>query len=246
MTSLLRRVVATFVEPVDRAASSQPSSRPDTVDAPGPRGADGSPPRPAVVFTPPHPRRGPTRAATPTSKAAPPRRTSAPDAIPAASTRPTRAGRAAPESRDASTSRRHRDHPAITDAIVLAADVAAVPVGAACAGELRARARAGAALLCVWHPTVEQTDDLELPWDGADDDRPPSTPAGATTPAARRLAGRLEAHGLEATARGRLAWLRLEPEPSNAATQARRCLAIAGSARRASPSPGRATRRSSH
>ena len=111
---------------------------------------------------------------------------------------------------------------------MLAADVAAVPVGAACAGELRARARAGAALLCVWQPTVEPTDDLELPWDGADDDRPPSTPAGATTPAARRLAGRLEAHGLEATARGRLAWLRLEPEPSDAAAQARRCLAIAG------------------
>ena len=223
MTSLLRRVVATFVEPVDSAASSQPSSRPDTADAPGPRGADGSPPRPAVVFTPPHLRRGDP---TPTSKAAPPRRTSAPDATPAASTRPTRAGRAAPE-RDAIDQPTPPDHLAITDAIVLAADVAAVPVGAACAGELRARARAGAALLCVWHPTVEPADELELPWDGADDDRPPSTPAGATTPAARRLAGRLEARGLEATARGRLAWLRLEPEPSNAATQARRCLAIA-------------------
>ena len=34
MTSLLRRVVATFVESVDSAASPKPSSRPDTVDAP--------------------------------------------------------------------------------------------------------------------------------------------------------------------------------------------------------------------
>ena len=130
MTSLLRRVVATFVEPVDRAASSEPSSHPDTVDAPGPLGADRSPPQPAVVFTPPHPRRGDPTA---TAKAAP-RRTTAPDAIPAASTRPTRAGRAAPESDDEVDQPTPPDHPAITDAIVLAADVAAVPVGAACAG----------------------------------------------------------------------------------------------------------------
>ena len=112
---------------------------------------------------------------------------------------------------------------------MLAADAAAIPLAAACAGELRARTRSGAALVCVWQPTREPADDVEPPWDDGDDDGspPPSTPASATTPAARRLAGRLAAHGLDTTARGRLAWLRLGPDPADAAAQVRRCLALA-------------------
>ena len=112
-------------------------------------------------------------------------------------------------------------------AVVLGADAAAIPLAAACAGELRARAQAPAALLCVWQPALEApADELDPPWDAPDLDEGPSTPAGATTPAARRLSARLAAHDLAATACGRLAWLRLEPEADQAAEQARRCLAI--------------------
>ena len=221
MTSLVRRIVATFMEPVERSphpTTAAPGS-PDSHDG----AADAPPPRPAVVFTPPRSPRG--DGSSPARVVAPPHPAGAPGAPPVASpTTPPSRTRPSPATPAAVDQPAPLVRPAITDAIVLAADAAAVPVGAACAGELRARARTGAALLCVWHPTAEPADELEL-WD---DDRPPSTPTGATTPAARRLAVRLAAHGLEATARGRLAWLRLEPEPSEAAAQARRCLAIAG------------------
>jgi hypothetical protein len=82
-----------------------------------------------------------------------------------------------------------------------------VPAAAACAGELRAQARAAAAVLCVW---------------GGGE-----PPAGATTPAVRRLAGRLAAHGLSSTASGRLAWVALDPSPADAATQLLRARALA-------------------
>jgi hypothetical protein len=93
-------------------------------------------------------------------------------------------------------------------AVVLGAPTAAVPVAAACAGELRAQARAAAAVLCVW--------------------RGGEPPAGATTPAVRRLAARLAAHGLAATASGRLAWVALDPAPGDAAAQVQRARALAG------------------
>lgn len=104
-------------------------------------------------------------------------------------------------------------------AVVVGAAGAVVPLAAAAAGELRARHRAGAALLCVWRPAG-----VESP----DDERTPAarSPAGATTPGAARLAARLVAHELAATACGRLAWLLLDPAPTVAAEQARRCLAI--------------------
>ena len=126
-------------------------------------------------------------------------------------------------------------------AAVLGAPGAVIPVAAACAGELRARGRAAAALVCTWRPggagagpPGPQPD----AWGGAATapvldavgDVPSgagtSSPAGATTPAARRLAARLSAHGLPATACGRLAWVSLEPAAEAAAAQARRALAI--------------------
>jgi hypothetical protein len=52
-------------------------------------------------------------------------------------------------------------------------------------------------------------------------------PAGATTPAVRRLAARLAAHGFAATASGRLVWVVLDPAPADAATQVTRARALA-------------------
>jgi hypothetical protein len=108
-------------------------------------------------------------------------------------------------------------------AAVLGAPPAVVPVAAACAGELRARSRAAAALICVWRPVEvpRPTEALEL--------QPAArSPAGATTPGARRLAARLGARDLAATACGRLAWLALDPDAARAAEQFRRCAAAAG------------------
>jgi hypothetical protein len=91
------------------------------------------------------------------------------------------------------------------------------PVAAACAGELRARAGSGAALVCLWRPGGEAPRDEE----------DPASPAGATTPAARRAAAALEAERLRATACGRLAWLALPDDPADAAPVLRRGLAVA-------------------
>ncbi len=104
-------------------------------------------------------------------------------------------------------------------AAVLGAPAHVVPVAAACAGELRARSRAAAALVCIWRPTAVEPEP-EAP--------AARSPAGATTPGARRLAGRLEARGLGATACGRLAWLPLDPDPTAAAGEFRRCAVAAG------------------
>jgi hypothetical protein len=69
----------------------------------------------------------------------------------------------------------------------------ATPVAAALAGGLRERHRASAALLVAW---------------------PSAAPRHAAlgTPAASRLAARLQARGLDAVARGRLAWLALRSD----------------------------------
>lgn len=76
-------------------------------------------------------------------------------------------------------------------ALVLGAAADAVPVAAALAGGLRERERAAGAVLIVW-PTSEA----------------PRPALG--TPAAARLVAGLQMRGLEAVARGRLAWLGLE------------------------------------
>jgi hypothetical protein len=78
-------------------------------------------------------------------------------------------------------------------AVVLGRPGEAVPVGAALAGGLREQYRAAGALFAVF------------PSSG-----PPR--AALATPAASRLAARLQARGLDAVARGRLAWLALGPD----------------------------------
>jgi hypothetical protein len=110
-------------------------------------------------------------------------------------------------------------HPA---AAVLGTPAAVVPMAAACAGELRARTGTAAALLCVWRPAPPPATDE------AEGSAPPAqSPAGATTPGARRLAARLTVHDLPATACGRLAWLALDPDPVPAASRVGRCIALA-------------------
>ena len=78
-------------------------------------------------------------------------------------------------------------------AVVLGRPADAVPVAAALAGGLREQHRAAGALLAVWPSPA-----------------PPRAALG--TPAASRLAARLQARGLVAVARGRLAWLALGPD----------------------------------
>jgi hypothetical protein len=110
------------------------------------------------------------------------------------------------------------------EAAVVGAPAFVVPVAAASAGELRARARAAAALICIWRPPGAPAP----PLDPEPDEPAARSPAGATTPGAKRLAGRLAAHRLPATACGRLAWLALDPVASEAAGQFRRARAVAG------------------
>jgi hypothetical protein len=97
---------------------------------------------------------------------------------------------------------------------VLAAPADAQALGAALGLALASRDRAPAVVLCVWTgaPTAG------LAW---------GAPA---LPAARRLARALAARGHDARATGRLAVVRLPPEPDAAAVQARRATAAAGSA----------------
>jgi len=110
------------------------------------------------------------------------------------------------------------------EAAVLGAPGAVVAVAAACAGELRARSRSAAALLCIWRPAGASAPAPEP----AADVPPARSPAGATTPGAGRIAARLVAHELPATACGRLAWLALASEAEAAAAQFRRCRSVAG------------------
>ena len=87
-----------------------------------------------------------------------------------------------------------------------------VPVAAAVAGELRARERAPAALICTWRPAGPSAT---------------ASPAGAATLGARRAAQRLADRGAAATACGRLAWLVLDDDPGAAAVSAHRAVAAA-------------------
>ena len=107
---------------------------------------------------------------------------------------------------------------------MLGAPEVVVPVAAACAGELRARSRAAAALICIWRPAGAPAP----PLDPEPDEPAARSPAGATTPGAKRLAGRLGGHRLPATACGRLAWLALDPDAAAAAAQFRRARSVAG------------------
>jgi hypothetical protein len=113
-------------------------------------------------------------------------------------------------------------HAAPLAAAVVGAPGLVVAVAAACAGELRARQHASAALVCIWYPDGGSRPET----DGAEP--PARPPAGATTPGARHLASRLAAYDLPTTACGRLAWVQLIADPEAAATQVRRGLAFAG------------------
>lgn len=81
-------------------------------------------------------------------------------------------------------------------AVVFGSGPGAVPLAAMVAGDLRRLSGTRTALVSVWRSAV------------------PTRPA---YPAARRLAGRLAARGLAATAAGRLAWLALPEPPQTAA-----------------------------
>jgi hypothetical protein len=197
MTSLLARIGAWFVEPPQTPPDVQPRS---------------------TGFLPP------TAAPAPSPVPSGPAGSSAPAASPSAgaSSPPAAGSRFTPPSaQDAGAS---APAEAVGSAAVLGAPAAVVPLAAACAGELRARAKASAALLCTWRPVAPPQRLVE-----AEPAAPSAeSPAGATTPGARRLAARLTAHELTATACGRLAWLALEQDPAAAADQVRRCLAVAG------------------
>ena len=86
-------------------------------------------------------------------------------------------------------------------ALVFGHATEAVPVAAALAGGLREQQRAAGALLVAWPAAA-----------------PPRAALG--TPAASRLAVRLQARGLDAVARGRLAWLALRSDELGLATRA--------------------------
>jgi hypothetical protein len=96
----------------------------------------------------------------------------------------------------------------LTCAAVLGLPGEAEPVAAALALALRRFARAKAATVCVW---------------GANPGPVPAPGAGA----ARRLATRLAAHGLEAGAKGRLAWVHLPAGEAAALAAARRAAVVA-------------------
>jgi hypothetical protein len=98
--------------------------------------------------------------------------------------------------------------PPAVRAVVLGTAADATPLAAALALSLRATAHAPA-VVAVWEP-------------GAGDE----TARAAASRAASRLAARLSAHDLPATARGRLAWLALPPEPAAAVAAVRRASAI--------------------
>lgn len=59
---------------------------------------------------------------------------------------------------------------------------------------------------------------------------PQEVKVGSSGAAARRLAGRLEAHGLHPHVRGRLAWVKLDPDDPQFAAAARRVTLVAAPA----------------
>jgi hypothetical protein len=104
---------------------------------------------------------------------------------------------------------------------VLAAPPLTAPAGAAVALAAARRARAPAALACLWTPGAA----------AGRADRPAPLPArGPVLPGSRRLAAALDARGHETAAAGRLVLVRLAEEDTAAAAEAVRVLAAAGGA----------------
>ena len=102
-----------------------------------------------------------------------------------------------------------RTPPGVT---VLAAPADALPLGAALGLALAGRRRTPVVAVCVWTAAAAGGPGLRAP----------------ATLAARRLGASLLARGLDVRATGRLAIVRLDAEPEEAAAQARRALAAAG------------------
>jgi hypothetical protein len=101
----------------------------------------------------------------------------------------------------------------VTSAAVLGRPRDVEPVAAALALALRRDARAKAAAVAVVGPAAAE----------------PAADGGGAT-AARRLVARLDAHGLPARVRGRLAWVRLDPEDPQLVSAARRVTLVAAPA----------------
>ena len=99
----------------------------------------------------------------------------------------------------------------VTSAAVLGRAGEVEPVAAALALALRRQSRAKAATVAVVGPA-------------------PPVEAGGGAAAARRIAGRLDAHGFEAQVRGRLAWVRLDPADPEFVAAVRRVTLIAAPA----------------
>lgn len=102
--------------------------------------------------------------------------------------------------------------PAITSAAVLGRPGEVEPVAAALALALRRHTKAKAATVAIVGPEL------------------PDRAEGGAAAAARRLAARLGDHGVEAHARGRLAWVRLDPESERLVVGARRVTLVAAPA----------------
>jgi hypothetical protein len=102
---------------------------------------------------------------------------------------------------------------AVTSAAVLGRPGEVEPIAAALALALRRETRARAAAVAVVGPA------------------PPETAEGMSArAAARRLGARLDAHGLEARVRGRLAWVWLDPEDPQLGSASRRVTLVAAPA----------------
>jgi hypothetical protein len=113
---------------------------------------------------------------------------------------------------------------AVTSAAVLGRPGEVELIAAALALALRHESRARAAAVALVGPV------------------PPAFGEGSSgTAAARRLGARLEAHGLEAQVRGRLAWARLDPEDPQLVSAARRVTLVAAPAVLAITAPRTAT-----
>ena len=217
MTSLFTRIGAWFVDPPpdpppqrlgDRAGRAEPSAQATRFLPPGTAAAPASTDAVAGAATARRP---------PTSRSSSARRP--PTVAASTASASTDASRAPRPHRRPPTRRRTPRHPRAPRSSARRALSYRSPQRArASCGRAR---RATAALLCIWRPAAPQHI--------APGAEPAPSPAGATTPGARRLAARLVAHDLlgDGMRPARLAVARARRRAA-AADQVRRCLRIAG------------------
>jgi hypothetical protein len=113
----------------------------------------------------------------------------------------------------------HTVAPAGARVLVLGSAADAPPFAAALAGALRARERAPAALVCLWAPATSAAATRGPSATGHSAIGHPGGPPSALWSAggARRLAARLAARDLAVRAAGRMVWLALPEDPTEAA-----------------------------